>query len=155
MCADLYQYFHRTLGDNSYYPPDAPKISMNRLLCMFHAQTTDHIKDHIISSMSQACGTVRVVFATVALGMGVNFVNLNHYIVHYGAPSSIDDYFQESGRSGRSGDHATSVIYWKPIDAPSRKDLSNPCHVLRHWLFDPISKMTRIAGVLNLSVTLV
>lgn len=55
-------------------------------------------------------------------------MNLNH-IVHYGAPSSIDDYFQESGRSGRSGDHATSVIYWKPIDAPSRKDLSNPRHV--------------------------
>ncbi len=55
---------------------------MNRLFGMFHAQTTDHIKAHIISSMSQACGTVRVVFATVALGMGVNFVNLNHKLLY-------------------------------------------------------------------------
>ena len=157
VCADLYQYFHRTLGDDSYYPPDAPKISMNRLFGMFHAQTTDHIKDHIISSMSQACGTVRVVFATVALGMGVNFVNLNH-IVHYGAPSSIDDYFQESGRSGRSGDHATSVIYWKPIDAPSRKDLSNPRHVetlaVRSYLEnDKECRRSQLVGYFGMSST--
>ena len=31
---------------------------------------------------------VRIVFATVALGMGVNFVGLNR-VIHYGAPSSI------------------------------------------------------------------
>ena len=42
---------------------------------------------------------VRVVFATVALGMGVNFKDVN-LVVHYGAPQSLDDYFQESGRDG-------------------------------------------------------
>ena len=70
---------------------------------MFHAQTEVHIKEHIISSMAQQAGTVRVVFATVALGMGVHFSDLN-LIIHYGAPSSIDDYFRECGRSGRGGD---------------------------------------------------
>ena len=35
----------------------------------------------------------------------------------------IDDYFQESGRGGRSGGDAHSIVYWKPIDCPIRKDL--------------------------------
>ena len=128
LCADLYQHFHAILGDDSYYPPGSPKLSTHRLFGMFHAQTVDHIKEHIISSMSDATGTVRVVFATVALGMGVNFTELNQ-IIHYGAPSSIDDYFQESGRSGRSGDQARSVVLWKPVDAPLKQDLSNPRNV--------------------------
>ncbi len=43
---------------------------------------------------------IRVVFTTIALGMGVNFVGLNRTI-RYGAPTAIEDYFQESGRAGR------------------------------------------------------
>ena len=31
---------------------------------------------------------------------------------------SIDDYFQESGGAGRSGNHAKSIVYWKPADSP-------------------------------------
>ncbi len=57
--------------------------------------------------------------------MGVNFVGLN-ITIHYGAPTAIEDYFQESGRAGRSGAIAKSTIFWKPVDAPIRKDLSNP-----------------------------
>lgn len=43
--------------------------------------------------------------ATMALSMGVNFVALNT-IYLYGAPRIIDDFFQESGRAGRSGKQA-------------------------------------------------
>jgi superfamily II DNA helicase RecQ len=50
-------------------------------------------------------GVVRIVFATVALGMGVNMKSVNT-TWHYGAPSSLDDYLQESGRGGRSGEQA-------------------------------------------------
>ena len=41
-------------------------------------------------------GTVRVVFASVAVGMGIDLHGVNT-IIHYGAPSSIEDYFQASG----------------------------------------------------------
>lgn len=67
---------------------------------------------------------VRVVFATTALGMGVNIVGLNT-IIHYGAPLSIDDYVQESGRAGRTGAPATSTIYWKPSDVPLLKGITD------------------------------
>ena len=75
--------------------------------------------------MTRADGVVRVVFATMALGMGVNFVNL-HTIIHYDAPRSLEDYFQESGRAGRDGEPSTSTIYWCPKDAPSRKIIVSP-----------------------------
>ena len=75
-------------------------------------------------SMQKDDGIVRVVFATIALGMGVNFKGLNA-IIHYGAPRSIDDFLQESGRAGRSGTQATSIVYWKPVDARVRKVFAN------------------------------
>ena len=38
-------------------------------------------------------GTVRVVFASVAMGMGIDLHGVDT-VIHYGAPSSIEDYFQ-------------------------------------------------------------
>ena len=85
MCADLFAHLSCALGEaNSYFPPNAEHISDNRLYGMFHAKTPHHNKEVIIKSMQ---GVVRVVFCTVALGMGVNFVDLN-YVIHYGAPRS-------------------------------------------------------------------
>lgn len=125
MCADLYAHFHAELGVDSYYPPGAPHISDNRLFGMFHANTPEHNKAVILRSLQQKDGVVRVVFATVALGMGVNFSSLNTTI-HYGAPRCIDDFFQESGRAGRSGEPSKSIVYWKPSEAPLRRDLNDP-----------------------------
>ena len=65
---------------------------------MFHSSTSDANKQIILESLSKPDSTVHVVFATTALGMGVNFVGLRATI-HYGAPRSLDDYFQESGRA--------------------------------------------------------
>ena len=100
---------------------------------MYHANTPSHNKQVIMQSMEMADGIVRVVFAT----MGVNFVGLNR-VLHYGAPSTIEDYFQESGRAGRSGELSISTIMWKPSDAPLWKDLLRPRHAeiaaVRHYL---------------------
>ena len=101
------------------------QISDNRLFGMYHSKTADHNKEVIMHSMAKKDGVVRVVFATMALGRGVNFVGLGT-IIHYGAPRCIDDYFQESGRAGRGGEQSTSTIYWAPPDAPLRKDQSDP-----------------------------
>ena len=128
MCSDLYVYFLSKLGKDSYYPLGAPEVSDHRLFGMFHANTPVHNKDVILRSMLVEDGVVRIVFATVALGMGVNFVGL-HRTIHYGAPSSIEDLFQESGRAGRSGEPAKSTVYWQPSDAKRKQDLSNPRNV--------------------------
>ena len=119
-CADLYAHFHYELGDASYYPPGSPHLSDHRLFGMYHAATPQYNKDVILKSLLDPAGIVRVVFATVALGMGVDLRDVNT-IVHYGAPQSLEDYFQESGRGGRSGGDAVSTVYWKPTDCPVRK----------------------------------
>ena len=119
-CADLYAHFHYELGDSSYYPSGSPHLSDYRLFGMFHASTPQHNKEVILKSLLDPKGVVRVVFATVALGMGINLRDVNT-IIHYGAPHSLEDYFQESGRGGRSGGAAVSTIFWKPVDCPVRK----------------------------------
>lgn len=74
-----------------------------------------------MNSLADPDRVVRVVFATMALGMGLNFSGLRTTI-HYGAPRSLDDYFQESGRAGRHGEQSNSTIFWKPSDAPLKSD---------------------------------
>ena len=65
----------------------APELSENCLFGMFHASTPQHSKDVIMGSLQDCHGTVRVVFANVAMGMGI--VHGVDTIIHYGAPSSI------------------------------------------------------------------
>ena len=117
MCADLYGYFLHSLGESSYFPPAAPQVSDNRLFGMYHSSTPSYNKQVVLQSLLKPDGVVRVVFATNALGMGVNMAKVNR-IIHYGAPRSIDDYFQESGRAGRSGEQSSSLVYWKPVQCP-------------------------------------
>ena len=74
-----------------------------------------------------------MVFATVALRMGIDLQEDINDVVHYGVPSSLEDYFQESGRGGRSGAEATSTIYWRPVDCPVRKE---PNTLRDHELID-------------------
>lgn len=114
-----------SLGDDSYYPLGVPHVSDNHLFAMYRANTPSHNKEVIFDGMQKPEGVVRVVFAAVALGMGINFASLNT-TMHYGSPVSIEDYMQESGCVGRSGDQAKSVILWKPSDAPDYKDTSKP-----------------------------
>ena len=54
-------------------------------------------------------------FASVAMGMGIDLHRVDT-VIHYGAPSSIEDYFQASGRRGQSGDSAYSIVYRTPKD---------------------------------------
>ena len=117
MVANIYLHFLCMLGAASHYPEGADKLTTNRLFAMYHAGTIPRIKNVVLSSFSETHGVVRVVIATVALGMGVDLRDIR-MIVHYGAPTTIEDYFQESGRGGRGGQQAKSVIYWKPADVP-------------------------------------
>lgn len=80
MCSELYTYFHYTMGNATYYPPESKQVSDNRLFGMYHANTPSHNKEVILESMQKENGIVRVVFATMALGMGVNFYGAQHSV---------------------------------------------------------------------------
>lgn len=115
MCSDLYAHFRSELGDAAYHPPGCAQVSDNRLFGIFHSDTPEYNKDVILRSLLLPDGVVRVVFATIALGMGIDLKDVNT-IIHYQAPCSIEDYYQESGRGGRSGADALSIVFWQPRD---------------------------------------
>ena len=68
-----------------------------------------------MGSLQDCHGTVRVLFVSVGMGMGIELHGVDR-IIHYGAPSSIEGHFQASGRRGQSGDSTYSIVYWTPKD---------------------------------------
>ena len=101
ICAELYANFHYELGDQSYCSPGADRVSDNYIFGMFHASTPQHNKDVILSSLFKPDRVVRVMFATVALGMGsiCGTPTLSSIMEHHPV---LRGYFQKSRRGHRS-----------------------------------------------------
>ena len=77
LCTLLYTTFHQALGDCSYFPPSGQKTMRNRLFASFHSGCTENAKQYIVNSLQQPDGLCRVMFATSALGMGVDVKGLS------------------------------------------------------------------------------
>ena len=80
MCRTL-SSFHHELQEASYYPQESDHISEHRLFGMFHSSTCQHNKHVILQSLQVPDGVVRVVFATIALGMGINLRDISRVII--------------------------------------------------------------------------
>ncbi|CAB4000680.1 Hypothetical predicted protein [Paramuricea clavata] len=80
-CGYAYALFDQILKENQY--KGVENIPKARLFAQFHSQQTKRMKEEIIAEITKENSTIRVVFATTALGMGVNAPHVNH-VIHIG-----------------------------------------------------------------------
>ncbi|XP_056110896.1 ATP-dependent DNA helicase RecQ-like [Rhinichthys klamathensis goyatoka] len=106
------------LEEDAWVNRDPEHKAENMLIGMFHSKTLPQYKQRVLASFTGE-GSCRVVVATTALGMGLNFPNISH-VVMYGAPEDVEDIVQQVGRAGRNSLPSHAVLY--DIQASPRVD---------------------------------
>jgi ATP-dependent DNA helicase RecQ len=84
----------------------------------YHAGMTSKQRDDVHASFME--GHRDVVVATTAFGMGIDKPNVR-FVFHDSVPDSVDSYYQEIGRSGRDGDPARALLFYRAEDLGLRR----------------------------------
>ena len=88
------------LGEHFTVPVGAPHLPKFRLIDMYTACTRQAVKESILTSFCNPQSNLRVITATIAFGMWIDFPNVRQ-ILHWGPANDIELYKQETGRAGR------------------------------------------------------
>jgi len=131
-----------TLKNEVFVEKEGKKIP---LVGVYHAKTWEHEKVKTEDDF-KSDGIQRVVIATCALGMGVNFPNVK-FVVNYGPPQTVTELVQQSGRAGRNGQQAYSIVYG------TNRKLSEINKELKKLLMSDSCLRVGLYGYFNESVT--
>lgn len=80
----------------------------------YHAGLTKKQRNE--TQMNWTAGNIKVAIATVAFGMGIDLAHVR-YVIHWSMSKSIEAFYQESGRAGRDGLEAKSILYFSNDEA--------------------------------------
>ncbi|VDI42666.1 Hypothetical predicted protein [Mytilus galloprovincialis] len=76
------------------------KIFLN--LRQYHSDYPETMKQHTVKDLCQKKPILRLVLATVDLGLGLNAPSFKR-IIHCRPQTTLEKYMQEIGRAGRTG----------------------------------------------------
>lgn len=124
---DSIQYSFRFM--KHHLPPQiaykGPVATENRTFAQYHKSYTEDMKTLIVTDLGKSTPTLKVVFATTALGMGLDAPHIRR-IIHFKAPPSIEQYLQETGRAGRDGQPAEAIVHYNGRDLRSNRPGLSP-----------------------------
>ena len=100
---------------------DLSAAGLGTSIAAYHAGLTDRADTHAAFMRDE----VSVVVATVAFGMGIDKHNIRA-VFHYGAPATIEGYYQQVGRAGRDGLPSRCVCLWSDADWSKIASVKNP-----------------------------
>ena len=85
--------------------------SMNSMY--YHAGMSPDSRERVHQAFLD--GTVRVVVATIAFGMGIDKADIRH-VINFGVPTDLETYYQEIGRAGRDGLPCQASLFYTAGD---------------------------------------
>lgn len=97
-------------GLHSFFTTQLPPDLQGRVL-KYHAKLGLGTRED--SHRAFLTGASPLVIATVAFGMGIDKPDVRR-VIHYGAPSTLEAYYQQAGRAGRDGFPATCELHYTP-----------------------------------------
>ena len=69
-------------------------------------------RTQVLSSFSDSESPIKRIVSTSAFGMGVDICDIRR-IIHWGLPTTIEEYVQEAGRAGRDDKDCVAIVYSK------------------------------------------
>jgi len=137
-CSTLYLTLMEKLGEHATYPPGYPNLVEYRYVTMYTRASTADMKQRVMSLFSNIGGTLRLIIATTAFSMGIDCPDV-HQIIHWGVPSSLEQYVQEIGRAGRDGLPSQATLFMGKLsqytEATMKKYVNNNDKCRRVELF--------------------
>jgi RecQ family ATP-dependent DNA helicase len=122
----------------------------------YHAGMTKDARNQIQDRFKS--GEVPIVVATSAFGMGIDVPNIRG-VVHFGIPSSIEDYSQQSGRAGRDGKPADIILLADKKGEEVQRfflDIANPnvatLQTVWTWLLSQEGKISKSAKGMSIEI---
>ena len=97
------------LGKNAYYPQSSAD-KKDLIIGIFHSMSWQKNKERILNSLREN-GKKRIIVATTALSMGINFPDIR-YIINWGPARTLLDFHQQAGRAGRDGEQSHVIIIY-------------------------------------------
>lgn len=115
--------------------------SIDSGVAVYHSDLPDSTKQE--AAINFTARRVKILVCTVAFGLGVDVSNVTT-VIHWGCPSNMEQYVQEIGRAGRTGEHAVCILMYGedvysrivskiPWNHPGRKQLLREADIMQSY----------------------